>query len=66
MAMQGYASAPSRNTIKAAGAAKPGKVPVAAPHATTVVASGSGKAPVTTGSGVAGFSGTGMKSGYTK
>lgn len=66
MAMQGYGSAPSRNTIKAAGAAKPGKVTPAAPHATTVVASGAGKSPVGSGSSVAGFSGTGVKAGKVK
>lgn len=66
MSMQSYSGAPSRNTIKAAGPAKPGKVGLPAPHASSVTSSGNTKAAPASGSSVAGFSGTGVKSGKIK
>lgn len=66
MAMQGYGSAPSRNPIKAAGAAKPGKVPVGAPHASAVTSDGHTQNAPAAGSGVKGFSGGGTLKAYVK
>lgn len=66
MAMQGYGSAPSRNTIKAAGPAKPGKVPVGSAHASSVTSSGNTQNAPASGGAVKGFSGGSTLKAYIK
>lgn len=64
MAMQGMGTAPARNTASAVG--KQSKVSVGSGHASTVVASGAGQAPVKPGSSVQGHAGSGTKGGFVK
>jgi hypothetical protein len=65
MANQSYGSAPSRNSAMSSGTMQT-KIPLPTPHASTVTADNSGKAPPSSGSNVQGFSGTGTLKGYVK